>query len=291
MKPVTPKERVRCRPIAEGDLDAVAVLLAEGFRGRSRQAFRAGLERLTHRDVPTSAQRYGYCLDTGSRIVGAIVLIASARTVDGKPTIFCNVSSWYVIPDFRAYAQLLVSVALRNKDFTYTNVTPAPHTWDIVERQGYTRYCSGLFFAAAILAKPRAGAVIERFGKPDHSALPDFGMLKRHHDLGCDVVAAREGERLSGFVFRRYRIRSGRLALPAMFVLHTPDREQLVALSGNFGRYFMRKAAPFLVMDADGPVPGLTGVYTERRGRKYYRGPHRPALCDLADTEYAVFGV
>ena len=104
-------------------------------------------------------------------------------------------------------------------------------------------------------------------------------------------MGAREGERLSGFVFRRYRIRSGRLALPAMFVLHTPDREQLVALSGNFGRYFMRKAAPFLVMDADGPVPGLTGVYTERRGRKYYRGPHRPALCDLADTEYAVFGV
>ncbi len=44
-------------------------------------------------------------------------------------------------------------------------------------------------------------------------------------------------------------------------------------------------------MDADGPVEGLAGYYTEARGRKYYRGPHRPDYCDLADSEYAIFGV
>lgn len=33
MKPVTTKERVRCRPIGVADLDAVAALLAQGFGG------------------------------------------------------------------------------------------------------------------------------------------------------------------------------------------------------------------------------------------------------------------
>ena len=291
MKPVTAKERVRCRPIGPADLGAVATLLCEGFAGRSRASIETGLARLTARDVPDGLQRYGYCLDTGSRLVGVILLIASERQTDSGTALFCNVASWYVLQDFRAYAQLLVSMALKNKQVTYTNVSPAPHTWEIVEKQGYTRYCNGLFLAAAILKRPAPGVVIEPFGAPDHEGMADFAMLLRHQQMGCEVVVARSGNAIKGYVFRRYRIRAGRLPLPAMFVIHAPDRGELIRIAGNLGRHFMGKAAPFLVMDADGPVEGLRGIYTERRGRKYFKGPCRPALSDLADTEYAVFGV
>lgn len=291
MKPVNTKERVRCRPIAIGDLAAVANLLAQGF-GRPEQEFLAALNVMSARDVPEGAQRYGYCLDTGSRLVGAILLIASEREADGAPAIFCNVASWFVIEDFRAYAQLLVSIALKHKDFTYTNVTPAPHTWDIVEKQGYTRYCEGLFFALAALKPPHPGVTVERFDVQRHADVRDFALLKRHQTLGCEVVVAREGKSGDGLVFRRYRIRGGKLALPAMFVLHAPDRARLVEIAGNLGRHFaLRRLAPILVMDADGAVEGLKGAFTARRGRKYFKGPHRPALSDLADTEYAIFGV
>lgn len=290
MKPAAARERVRCRLINENDLDRVADLLCEGFSGRARQGWVNGLNKMHCREVPEGAPRFGHCLDAGGRLVGVILLIASSRLVDGMPANFTNVASWYVNPDYRAYAQLLVSIALRNKETTFANVSPAPHTWPIVENQGYTRYCNGLFFAAAALKAPGPGVTIEHLTDA-HQALPEFEMLRRHRDMGCSVLVAREGDDLSGFVFRPYCIRSGKVTLPAMFVIHAPDRAQLVRLAGNLGRHFMWKAAPFLVMDADGPVAGLRGFYTERRGRKYFKGPHRPALCDLSDTEYAIFGV
>lgn len=295
MQPAAPRERVRCRLIAEGDLPAIADLLCAGFPGRTRSGWLAGLACMRSRPVPAGAPQFGYCLDAGGRLVGVILLIASERMVEGRAALFCNVASWYVMPDYRAYAQLIVSIALRNKEATYTNVSAAPHTWPIVENQGYTRYCGGLFMAAGLLAAPQPGVVIRRL--PAHGTdpaidnMPDCGLLRRHQEMGCESVVCQEGDRLSGYVFRRFRIRAGRLPLPAMFVIHGPHRDQLIRFAGNFSRHFLWQGAPFLVMDADGPVAGLKGFYTETRGRKYYRGPHRPALCDLADSEFAVFGL
>jgi hypothetical protein len=45
-----------------------------------------------------------------------------------------------------------------------------------------------------------------------------------------------------------------------------------------------------VAVDANGPIPGLVGIYTERRGRKYFKGPHRPQLADLTDTELVLYG-
>ena len=39
-----------------------------------------------------------------------------------------------------------------------------------------------------------------------------------------------------------------------------------------------------MLFDANGKMPGLVGFYTEKRGRKYGKGPHRPRLADLSDT-------
>ena len=292
MLPGTTRERIRCRLITDADLGAVVRLLCEGFSGRQARSWEEGLQRLRLRDVPDGMPRYGYCLDAGGRLVGVILLIASLRSIDGTPAPFANVASWYVNPDYRAYAQLLVSIALRNKDTTYTNISAAPHTWPIVEKQGYTRYCGGLFFAVAALNFPAKDVSVEAFGtSSDHVSIADHALLQRHHDMGCHVLVCRERDHLSGYVFRRYRIRSGRIALPAMLVIHAPDRDRLVHHAGNIGRHLMRSAAPILVMDADGPVDGLRGIYTSARGRKYFKGPHRPRLCDLADSEFAIFGV
>ncbi len=295
MQPGATRERVRCRLISADDLGAVVELLCEGFKGRQRSGWERGLEIMRQREVPEGAPRHGYCLEAGGKLVGVILLIASARMIGGQPAVFSNVASWYVGHHYRAYAQLLVSVALRNKETTYTNISAAPHTWPIVENQGYTRYCSGLFFAAAALKAPQRGVRLETLGlpgsRPEFEAMPDYAVLQRHRQMGCQVIICREGETLTGFVFRRYRIRSGRLVLPAMLVIHAPDRAQLIRLAGNLARHLARRGAPFLVMDADGPVEGLHGIYTAARGRKYFKGPHRPALCDLTDSEFAIFGV
>jgi hypothetical protein len=46
-----------------------------------------------------------------------------------------------------------------------------------------------------------------------------------------------------------------------------------------------------VILDANAAVTGLAGFYTEARGRKYFKGPHRPRLGDLTDTELAIYGM
>ena len=69
---------------------------------------------------------------------------------------------------------------------------------------------AGLFFALAALQRPQVDVCIEPFSASSHAGMPDAKMLKWHQDVGCEVLVARQGEQLSGYVFRRFRIRSGR---------------------------------------------------------------------------------
>jgi hypothetical protein len=45
-----------------------------------------------------------------------------------------------------------------------------------------------------------------------------------------------------------------------------------------------------VILDANGPIPGLYGKYRANMPR-YFRGPDRPRLGDLAYTEAALFDV
>jgi hypothetical protein len=51
------------------------------------------------------------------------------------------------------------------------------------------------------------------------------------------------------------------------------------------------RGRPFVVIDANGPIAGLTGRYFADTMPKFYRGPVRPRLGDLAYTETALFGM
>ena len=61
--------------------------------------------------------------------------------------------------------------------------------------------------------------------------------------------------------------------------------------AGPIGRYLALRGRPFVIIDANGPIPGLIGKYFDDTMPKYFRGPARPRLGDLAYTEAALFGV
>jgi hypothetical protein len=58
---------------------------------------------------------------------------------------------------------MLVSRALRHKDVTYVNVSPAPHTRPIIEAQGFARYCDGIFVAVPMLTDLLGGESVRLF--------------------------------------------------------------------------------------------------------------------------------
>jgi hypothetical protein len=64
-----------------------------------------------------------------------------------------------------------------------------------------------------------------------------------------------------------------------------------ITCASAIGRYLLRRGRPIVIVDANSAVAGVSGVYSEARGRKYFRGPRQPRLGDLADTELAIYGM
>ncbi|MEA2917675.1 MAG: hypothetical protein QOJ15_9756, partial [Bradyrhizobium sp.] len=151
-------------------MDAVAELLTRGFAGRSRDYWMRGLRRQAAREVPNGYPRFGFMLHHDGVPVGVLLLLYSSRITAAEPTIQCNLSSWYVEPAFRNYAPLLTKIAQKNKEVTYLNISPATWTWPIIEAQGFTPYCSGLFVSLPALSRVTLGMTVETVA-PDVTAI------------------------------------------------------------------------------------------------------------------------
>lgn len=123
---------VRCRPIADSDLNGLADLLTRGFPATRRSTWTNGFARWQQLPQIEGLPRYGYLLDAGQGPVGVVLLISSRR----GDQVIANLSSWYVEPDWRAHSAMLIGVATRLKRATYLNVSPAPHTWRTLQAQG-----------------------------------------------------------------------------------------------------------------------------------------------------------
>jgi hypothetical protein len=285
----------RFREIQDSDLDAIGDLLTRGFVHRSRDYWMRGLHRQGTRSLPPDVPRYGYMLEHQGAPVGCLLLIYSSKIIDGEAATCCNVSSWYVDPEFRNYAALFASMTQKRKDVTYSNVTPAVTTWPILDAQGFVPYCRGLYFSVPILSRGGRGVVVEAVtqdtafiaGLPD----ADLALLKRHAEYGCLSLVCRTADGALPFIFFSLRKRRGIIPVPAMQLGYCRSIDDYVNCAGAIGRHLLRRGKPIVTIDANGAMAGLPGVYTEMRGRKYFKGPQQPRLGDLADTELAIYGM
>jgi len=286
--------KVRCREIAEVDIEAVAALLTRGFPGRTRDYWLRGLQRQGARAIPEGYPRYGYLLEAAGQPVGVLLLLYTARPVEGEPSLRCNVSSWYVEPEFRNYATLLTSMAQKNKHVTYVNISPAANTWPIIEAQGFKRYCDGMLFAVPLLSRTERGMTVEAVDATT-SPIPgltdaELELLRSHAAYGCLALVCRSGGEAMPFILVPKRVKHGRFPFPAMQLVYGRDTAEIVRCAGALGRALLRRGRPLLILDANGPIEGLVGLYTASRGRKYFKGPNPPRLADLADSELVLYG-
>jgi hypothetical protein len=290
-----PAVKPRFREILESDLDAIGDLLTRGFQHRRREYWMRGLRHQSTRPLPPDAPRYGYLLEHDGLPVGCLLMIYSSKIIKGESAICCNVSSWYVDPAFRNYAALFASMTQKRKEITYFNVTPAVATWPILEAQGFVPYCRGLYFSVPALSRGGRGMTVEAVTADTRSVagLPDadLEMLKRHAGYGCLSLVCRTTQAALPFIFFSLRKRRGIIPLPAMQLGYCRSIADYIDCAAAIGRYLLRRGKPIIIVDATGALAELPGIYSEARGRKYYKGPHRPRLGDLADTELAIYGM
>jgi hypothetical protein len=287
-----PKNAVRARQIRQTDIPEVVNLLAHGFKDHSLQFWREALMRLTDHPAPAGLPKYGYLLQSNGTVVGAILLIFSELGSGGAAAIRCSMSSWYVEPSFRSYATLLASKALSHKNATYLNITPAIHTLPILQVQGFSQYSRGIFFAlpALQLRFPGARVTVAAPDTPPSSQFEPFehDLLSEHAKCGCLSLWCVTADRAYPFVFRP-RIHKG--IVPYVQLIYSRHLDDFVRFAGPLGRFLIVRGWPLVMIDANGPMPGLVGKYRDAKQPKYFKGPDRPRLGDLAYTEVAMFGV
>lgn len=289
--PVRP--RVRARRIEDSDLPGVVDLLTRGFGARRpRQFWDRTMGLLASRTAPANMPRYGCVLEHDGTLVGAILQIFSTIHAKDSCITRCNVSSWYVEPQARLYAPLLVAQALRHDNVTYMNISAAPHTRAIAEAQGYTRYSNGVFVAVPALSRSPAGPpvrVVEVSADPGIAVdSHERDLLLEHAQFGCISLWCVTREGAIPFVFRPRRVKG---IVNCAQLVYCRDLDDLVRFARPIGRYLAWRGRPLVIVDANGPIRGLTGKYFPDTMPKYFRGPDRPRLGDLAYTETAVFGV
>jgi hypothetical protein len=283
---------IRCRQIAAADVPAIVDLLSRGFPVRGRAFWEHALQQLAKHEPPPGLPQYGYLLESGGAPVGTILLICSTMQTDGGFAPRCNLSSWYVEPAFRLWAPLLVSRAVAHKNVTYLNVSPAPHTTPIIEAQGFARYCDGLFVALPMLKDLFGGEPVQIIDA--HARLPveteafEREILLQHAALGCISIWCVSAGRAYPFVFRPRVVRK---IIPCARLIYCRDIGDFTRFAGPIGRYLARRGKPLVIVDANGPLPGLIGVFRGGSMPKYFKGAQRPRLGDLAYTEFAVMGV
>jgi hypothetical protein len=284
--------RVRARQISDRDIDGVVDLLTRGFRLRSRDYWRRALEKLSLHRTPAELPRYGYLLESGGDLVGVILLIFSAIPGAGAPRMRCNVSSWYVEPAFRSHASLLISQAIKHKNVTYVNVSPALHTRPIVEAQGFSRYSSGQFVAAPALSMSGPSGAVKVIGVDQRPAAHfepgELELLRAHQELGCLSLWGVTSQAAHPFVFMPRRAKG---VIPCVQLIYCRQISDFIRLARPIGRYLAARGRPLVIIDANGSIPGLIGKYVDGKAPKYFKGPDRPQFGDLAYTEAVLFGI
>jgi len=82
---------------------------------------------------------FGRVLTVGNDITGFIGAIYASRKINGRTGSVCNLTSWYVLPDYRGWGVELLAAAVSNKDLTYTALTPGPAATQMLEAMGFAR--------------------------------------------------------------------------------------------------------------------------------------------------------
>jgi hypothetical protein len=278
------------REIVEADFDAVISLLVRGFP-RPRRYWEIRLERLRTRSTPPNLPRYGYLLEADGKSVGVILLISSLRRSGDHQEPLSNLSGWYVEPDFRSRATQLLRRALANKQTTYLNLYPATHVRPIMEAFGFRRYSEGQFLALLALAhnkrNTRASIIgVDRLHEIDLGA-SEQKRLEAQAAYGCITFCCTTDNETHPFVFVP-RIIKG--CIPCAQLAYCRQVTDLVEVAGTVGRYLLRYGRPFVLIDANGPIPSIPGKYFADVAPKYYKGEIIPALGDLTETEATIFG-
>ena len=283
---------VTCSAIRDDMIGGVVACLERGFPRRSKSYWASSLQRMSRLPAIEGYPRLGYALEASGQVVGVILLLFSGRRYADREYVRCNISSFCADAAYRSSAILLHMAAVKHKEVTYFNISPASHTLSFIEALGFRRISDGQVLLVPSLSALQPDVRVSVFGADDAASARlnenERRILADHAALGCIALVCATGDAVFPFVFQRRKILRD-LILCAQLI-YCRNMEEMVRFAGSLGRVLLLRCGPFLIVDANGPIPGLVGRYFPEQSPKYFKGHISPYIGDLAYTELAFFG-
>ncbi len=269
-------------PIDEARFATAIDILRRGFPYRSRSFWETSINRIRRF---CECKSVGQFLIVQGRPVGIILTPLYERVIsDDRAQPIINLSSWYIEPEFRQCALLMMKRLLSKDDAIFTNLSPTPSVMKIMNRCGFRSLNKGisLIFLPYHACIGRKGAEIVEFRDVPNNALSTHinKMLAHHAEFGAIAGAFLENNNWYPLLFSK----SSRRGAPGVQLLYCEDNTAMLRNLNAICRFLLKHRQTFLIVDIplQGEVPGMQ--YCDR-GWKIALGESFENRTDYAGSE------
>jgi len=276
-------------PIDGSRLPDALNLLVRGFPRRSRDFWEQAVQRITRHNADSGQTSIGQLLVVKGVPVGVMLTLHQSRDTDGNPCRITNLSSWYVEPEHRVLAPLMLREMTRDPGSVYTDLTPSKGVARMLPQLGFKPLNVGVSAIALPLAA--LGGV----GRSSVSSLTedasgalrtdDVALLRRGAAFGAmaGVLHVDRGHFPLLFVSRSIR------RIPAAELIYCDDNQLLMREIGAVARFLLKQGKLVLIIDIplDFEAPGAHFV---GRGLKFVKGECAANRTDYAGSELLLIG-
>jgi hypothetical protein len=281
------------KPLLDEDLPVASALLIEGFPERGVAFWNDGLRRMwQHAGNAAVGVPLGLLMMDGTQAVGVALTPASRRfRADGSAYTLVNLSSWYVRPQFRWRAGLMLRSMLSDPSHAYVDLTPSEDVKRMLPLFGFKPVNQGTTIAVlpAYAAGSSQGARIRPLQPTDDlpPGAPPMEMLIGHRQLNCESLVLDHPEGRTLLVYRPRRLRR----LPGARLKFIGDHAVLYRHLPVVARHLLSRGMVMLSWDTRPErCPGVP-LFHLPGGIWYARGENFDHCSDFIGTELCILGV
>jgi hypothetical protein len=268
--------------IEHNTLGEACDLLAKGFPARPRAYWEDALQRIdTLGENGALGLPVGQIMRAEGRAQGVALTIASRRPSETGTMVCLNFAAWYVEPDQRWRAPLMLRALARTPCDVLTDLTPSLAVQGLLPAFGFKPITQG--FVLVLAGFHKGGGEIADL---DIAATPMGELLRAHERFGAKAVMlhTRDGAQLP-LLYRVVKFRGIRTA----HVLYCGANQVLHDHLGALSRHLRRQAIGLVKLEA--PVERTPPRGWLRTGReiRFARGPVSPDATDYLCSELSMF--
>jgi hypothetical protein len=275
-------------PIDDARLGQAMDLLERGFPRRTRRDWEDGIERLRAFD-PAAVNPIGHMLVRKNKPCGVLLTLRGQSVPPaGAPFKVTNLSSWYIEPEHRMLAPLMLRDIVRASGTVFTDLTPSDRVIPMLPAFGFqplNRGISAVTLPVAAMKPTRHARVSNLTDLPEGALLPTVRtLLERHVQQGAIAGVLNVGAACHPLLFLPRLLRG----LPTAQLIYCDSNSAVVDNLGAIARFLLKRGKVVLLLDVplDGDVPG---THFPNRGMKFAKGGCFKGRTDYAGSELLFF--